>query len=128
MSAPIATQSARILLFTAVVFEAYGHLREASLPQVPEPPLPAAGSPVEVPLVGSKTAHTADPAICGILGGLIVLGWVVGCCCAGGAGAAGAGGSESGAAAGAGLFACVECLGSIASIASLVYVMYSGLR
>ena len=93
----------------------HGHLREvhartassasklaAAVPQVPEPPLPAAGSPVEVPLVGSKKAHTADPAICGILGGLIVLGWVVGCCCAGGAGAAGASGSESGAAAGAG--------------------------
>jgi len=127
MSAPIATQCARILLFITLVLEAHGHLREARVPQVPEPPLPAAGSPVEVPLVGSKEAHTADPAICGVLGGLIVLGWVVGCCCAGGAGAAGAGGSEGGAAAGAGLFACVECMGSIASIASLVYVIYSGL-
>merc|ERR1719408_554441 len=84
-------------------------------------------SPVAVPVVGSQTPHTADPAICGVLGALIVLGWVVGCCCAGGATAAGTEGSGSGAAAGAGLFACVECLGSIASIASLVYVIYSGL-
>merc|ERR1719160_2025031 len=77
-------------------------------------------------MVGSQAPHSADPAVCGVLGGLIVLNWIVGCCCAGGAAAAGAEGSEAGAAGGAGCFACIELLGSLAAIASLIYVIYSG--
>jgi len=113
----------------------------ASLPKVPEAPLPAVAPPVSVPIVGSSAPHTADPAVCGILGGIIVLNWIIACCCAG-AGAAGgaaaggeaAKGEKTGAeAAGAcgGLagacFACIECLASICSIIALVYAALTGL-
>jgi len=113
----------------------------AALPKVPEAPLPAVAPPVSVPIVGSSAPHTADPAVCGILGGIIVLNWIIACCCAG-AGAAGGGvagaeaanGEKTGAeAAGAcgGLagacFACIECLASICSIIALVYAACTGL-
>merc|ERR1719353_2654046 len=58
-----------------------------ALPRVPEAPLPGVAGP-NVPIVGSSATHTADPAVCGILGGIIVLNWIIACCCAG-AGAAG---------------------------------------
>jgi len=123
MSAPTAAKCAWIFLFTGLLLGAQGSLRK----QVPEAPLPKAASPVEVPVIGSKEPHSANPVVCGVLGGLIVLNWVVGCCCAGGAAAAGSQGNEAGAAGGGGLFACVELLGSLAAIASLVYVIYTGL-
>jgi len=109
------------------------------VPTVPELPIGSAGP--KVPLVGSSKPHTADPAVCGILGGVIVLNWVLACCCAG-AGAAGAGaaaaeaaqgdtaGAENAGAAGgiAGtMFACVECAASICSICALVYAFLTGL-
>jgi len=57
--------------------------------KVPEAPLPGVAGPA-VPGVGSKQPHTADPVVCGVLGGFIVLNWIVCCCCAGcGAAAAG---------------------------------------
>merc|ERR1719169_124035 len=61
-----------------------------SLPgQVPEAPLPGVAGPA-VPGVGSSQPHTADPVVCGLLGGFIVLNWIMCCCCAGvGAAAAG---------------------------------------
>merc|ERR1719310_432694 len=59
-----------------------------ALPRVPEAPLPGVAPPVAVPVVGSSAPHTADPAVCGVLGGIIVLNWILACCCAG-AGAAG---------------------------------------
>merc|ERR1719428_2328633 len=128
-----AVTSARTIFFTALMFEAGGylHLRahggaSSAVAQVPEAPLPKVGGP-DVPGIGSKEPHSADPMVCGVLGALIVLNWIVGCCCAGGAAAAGAEGSEGGAAAGAGLFGCVELLGSLAAIGSLIYVCYSGL-
>jgi len=113
----------------------------ATVPKVPEAPLPAMGSPVAVPVVGSQQPHTANPAVCGILGGVIVLNWLLACCCAaGGAAAAGdaAAEAEAGDTASAGkagaaggvagaLFACVECTASICSIIALVYVCYTGL-
>merc|ERR1719355_474211 len=116
-----------IILVSGLALGAHASLRKQIPDHVPEPPLPKTGTGVEVPLVGSKEPHSADPVVCGVLGALIVLNWVVGCCCAGGAAAAGAEGSGAGAAAGGGCFACVELLGSIAAIASLVYVIYTGL-
>merc|ERR1719146_179763 len=120
-----------ILLFTGLALGEHASLRkqhDLPLPDhVPEAPLPKTGTGVEVPLVGSQAAHSADPVVCGVLGGLIFLNWVVACCCAGGAAAAGAEGSAGGAAGGAGCFACIELLGSIAAIASLIYVIYTGL-
>merc|ERR1719454_2169256 len=53
-----------------------------NLPRVPEPPLPAVAPPVSVPIVGSSAPHTADPVVCGVLGGIIVLNWILACCCA----------------------------------------------
>merc|ERR1719299_210132 len=112
-----------------------------NLPKVPDAPLPAVAPPVSVPLVGSSAPHTADPTVCGILGGIIVVNWIIACCCAG-AGAAGgaaagaeaAEGDTSGAeAAGAAggvagaFFACIECLASICSIIALVYAAATGL-
>jgi hypothetical protein len=94
-----------------------------------------------VPIVGSSAPHTADPTVCGILGGIIVLNWIIACCCAG-AGAAGgaaagaeaAEGEEGGAAAAgsaggvaAACFACIECLASICSIVALLYAAFTGL-
>merc|ERR1719214_455284 len=77
-----------------------------ALPRIPEAPLPAIGVPVTVPLVGSSSPHTADPTVCGILGGIIVLNWIIACCCAGagaaGGAAAGAGAAEGDAGAAAG--------------------------
>merc|ERR1719440_2100912 len=112
-----------------------------NLPRVPEPPLPAVAPPVSVPMVGSSAPHTADPVVCGVLGGIIVLNWILACCCAGlgAAGGAAAGAEEAegntGAAEAAGaeagvcgaLFACVECLASICSIIALVYCAFTGL-
>jgi hypothetical protein len=109
-----------------------------ALPRIPEAPLPAIGVPVKVPLVGSSAPHTADPTVCGILGGIIVLNWIIACCCAGagaaGGAAAGAGAAEgdAGAAGAAGglagaCFACIECLASICSIIALVYAACTGL-
>merc|ERR1719240_1345325 len=112
-----------------------------ALPRVPEPPLPAVAPPVSVPVVGSSAPHTADPVVCGVLGGIIVLNWILACCCAGfgaaGGAAAGAEAAEgdTGAAEAAGaeagicgaLFACVECLASICSIIALVYCAFTGL-
>merc|ERR1719263_2039226 len=112
---------ALIILVIGTVVEAHSH--DSFRKQVPEAPLPKTGTGVQVPLVGSKEPHTANPVVCGVLGGLIMLNWIVSCCCAGGAAAAGAKGSEEGAAAGAGLFGCVEFLGSIAAAGSLVYVL-----
>merc|ERR1719162_2297596 len=112
-----------------------------TLPRVPDAPLPAVAPPVSVPLVGSSAPHTADPVVCGLLGGIIILNWVIACCCAG-VGAAGAGAAagenaagndgaaEAGEATGtiaAALFACVECLASICSIIALVYAAFTGL-
>jgi len=112
-----------------------------NLPRVPDAPLPAVAPPVSVPMVGSSAPHTADPTVCGILGGIIVLNWVIACCCAG-AGAAGgaaagaeaaegdAGGAEAAGAAGGiagACFACVECLASICSIIALIYAAFTGL-
>jgi len=112
-----------------------------ALPRVPDAPLPAVAPPVSVPVIGSSAPHTADPAVCGILGGIIVLNWVIACCCAtagatstaGAAGAAAEGSTEAaeGAGACAGLlsacFACVECLASICSVVALLYAAFTGL-
>merc|ERR1719329_934653 len=112
-----------------------------ALPRVPEAPLPAVAPPVSVPIVGSSAPHTADPTVCGILGGIIVLNWVIACCCAGAGAAGGAaagaeaaegdtGGAEAAGAAGGvagACFACVECLASICSIVALVYAAFTGL-
>jgi len=111
-----------------------------ALPRVPEAPLPGVAGP-NVPMVGSSAPHTADPAVCGILGGVIVLNWIIACCCAG-AGVAGAGAAAAeaetgdtkdaeatgaaGGVAGA-CFACVECAASICSIIALVYAVFTGL-
>jgi len=112
-----------------------------TLPRVPEAPLPGVAPPVSVPLVGSAAPHTADPVVCGLLGGIIVVNWILACCCAG-FGAAGAGAAAveeekgdtkdaeaAGAAGGVcgALFACVECLASICSIIALVYAAFTGL-
>jgi len=111
-----------------------------ALPKVPEAPLPAVAGP-SVPLVGSSAPHTASPAVCGILGGVIVLNWIIACCCAG-AGAAGAGAAAAEAEAGdtkdaaaagvaggvaGSIFACVECAASICSIIALFYAGFTGL-
>jgi len=111
-----------------------------TLPRVPEAPLPGVAGP-SVPGVGSSAPHTADPVVCGLLGGIIVTNWVLACCCAG-FGAAGAGAAAveeekgdtkdaeaAGAAGGVcgALFACVECLASICSIVALVYAAFTGL-
>ena len=112
-----------------------------NLPRVPDAPLPAVAPPVSVPMVGSSAPHTASPVVCGLLGGIIVLNWIIACCCAG-VGAAGAGaaageeaagndgaaeaGEATGGIAGA-LFACVECCASICSIIALVYAAATGL-
>jgi len=112
-----------------------------SLPRVPEAPLPGVAPPVSVPVVGSTAPHTADPVVCGLLGGIIVTNWILACCCAG-FGAAGAGAAAveeekgdtkdaeaAGAAGGVcgAMFACVECLASICSIIALVYAAFTGL-
>jgi len=112
-----------------------------NLPRVPDAPLPAVAPPVSVPMVGSSAPHTADPTVCGILGGIIVFNWIIACCCAGAGaagGAAAAGEAEEGntgeaeAAGAAGgvagaCFACVECLASICSIIALIYAAFTGL-
>jgi len=112
-----------------------------NLPRVPDAPLPAVAPPVAVPMVGSSAPHTADPTVCGILGGIIVLNWVIACCCAGAGAAGGAaagaeaaegetGGAEAAGAAGGvagACFACVECLASICSIIALIYAAFTGL-
>jgi len=112
-----------------------------ALPRVPEAPLPGVAPPVAVPVVGSSAPHTADPAVCGVLGGIIVLNWILACCCAGAGAAGGAaaggeaaegetGGAEAaGAAAGVAgtCFACIECAASICSIIALVYAGFTGL-
>merc|ERR1719265_1814036 len=112
-----------------------------ALPRVPDAPLPAVAPPVSVPMVGSSAPHTADPTVCGILGGIIVLNWVIACCCAGAGAAGGAaagaeaaegdtGGAEAAGAAGGvagACFACVECLASICSIIALIYAAFTGL-
>jgi len=112
-----------------------------ALPKIPDAPLPAIAPPVSVPVVGSSAPHTANPTVCGILGSIIVLNWIIACCCAG-AGAAGAAASAdealkgentaAGAAGAAGTlsgacFACIECLASICSIIALVYAAATGL-
>jgi len=111
-----------------------------SLPRVPEAPLPGVAGP-SVPGVGSSAPHTADPVVCGLLGGIIVTNWILACCCAGfgaaGAGAAAVeeekGDTQDAEAAGAAggvcgaLFACVECLASICSIIALIYAAFTGL-
>merc|ERR1719446_1868894 len=61
-----------------------------ALPRVPDAPLPAVAPPVSVPVIGSSAPHTADPTVCGILGGIIVLNWIIACCCAGATAAEGA--------------------------------------
>ena len=48
-----------------------------NLPRVPDAPLPAVAPPVSVPMVGSSAPHTADPTVCGILGGIIVVNWII---------------------------------------------------
>jgi len=112
-----------------------------ALPRVPEAPLPGVAPPVSVPVVGSSAPHTADPVVCGLLGGIIVTNWILACCCAGfgaaGAGAAAVeeekGDTQDAEAAGAAggvcgaLFACVECLASICSIIALIYAAFTGL-
>jgi len=112
-----------------------------TLPRVPDAPLPAVAPPVSVPIVGSSAPHTADPTVCGILGGIIILNWVIACCCAGAGAAGGAaagaeaaegdtGGAEAAGAAGGvagACFACVECLASICSIVALIYCAFTGL-
>jgi hypothetical protein len=112
-----------------------------NLPRVPDAPLPAVAPPVSVPMVGSSAPHTADPTVCGILGGIIVLNWIIACCCAGAGAAGGAAagaeaeegdtsGAEAAGAAGGiagACFACVECLASICSIIALIYAAFTGL-
>merc|ERR1719301_277777 len=112
-----------------------------ALPKVPEAPLPPVKTPVNVPMVGSSAPHTADPTVCGILGGIIVLNWIIACCCAGAGAAGGAAaggeaaegdttGAEAAGAAGGlagACFACVECLASICSIVALIYAAFTGL-
>jgi len=112
-----------------------------ALPKVPDAPLPAIAPPVKVPLVGSSAPHTANPTVCGLLGGVLVLNWIVACCCAGASAAGGAAataeaadGSEkeavaAGAAGGiaAACVACIECLASICSIVALIYAAATGL-
>jgi len=102
--------------------------------QVPEAPLPGVAGPA-VPGVGSKQPHTADPVVCGVLGGVIVLNWILCCCCAG-FGAAAAGGeaaegddtkAEEAGGLAAGCVACIECLASICSIGALIYCLMTGL-
>merc|ERR1719333_1456457 len=51
-----------------------------TLPRVPEAPLPGVAPPVSVPLAGSSAPHTADPVVCGLLGGIIVTNWILACC------------------------------------------------
>merc|ERR1719299_346515 len=85
-----------------------------NLPRVPDAPLPAVAPPVSVPMVGSSAPHTADPTVCGILGGIIVLNWIVACCCAG-AGAAGAG--AAGGAAADGKETAAEAAGATGGVA-----------
>jgi len=102
--------------------------------KVPEAPLPGVAGPA-VPGVGSSQPHTADPVVCGILGGVIVLNWIICCCCAG-CGAAAAGeeaaegdetkAEEAGGIA-AGCVACIECVASICSIGALIYCLMTGL-
>jgi hypothetical protein len=87
-----------------------------ALPRVPDAPLPAMAPPVSVPVIGSSAPHTADPAVCGILGGIIVLNWVIACCCE-----TVSGGLLSACA------ACVECLASICSVVALLYAAFTGL-
>jgi len=154
-----------LVLFVGLVPEALGTLRQApeavtgatstvgngvtgttesvagALPRVPEAPLPGVAPPVTVPVVGSSAPHTADPAVCGVLGGIIVLNWILACCCAGAGAAGGAaagaeaaegetGGAEAAGAAGGvagACFACIECLASICSIVALVYAAFTGL-
>merc|ERR1719324_1156305 len=53
-----------------------------SLPRVPNAPLPSVNGP-RVEVLGSSKPHTADPVVCGLLGGVIVLNWILACCCAG---------------------------------------------
>jgi len=106
-----------------------------SLPaQVPEAPLPGVAGPA-VPVVGSRQPHTADPVVCGVLGGVIVLNWIICCCCAG-CGAAAAGGeaaegddtkAEEAGGIAAGCVACIECLASIFSVGALIYCLITGL-
>jgi len=106
-----------------------------SLPaQVPEAPLPGVAGP-GVPVVGSRQPHTADPVVCGVLGGVIVLNWIICCCCAG-CGAAAAGGeaaegddtkAEEAGGIAAGCVACIECLASIFSVGALIYCLITGL-
>jgi len=112
-----------------------------ALPNVPEAPLPAVAPPVSVPIVGSSAPHTASPAVCGVLGGIIVLNWIIACCCAGAGAAGGAAagaeaveGDDTGAAAAGAAggiagacFACVECLASVCSIVALLYAAFTGL-
>jgi len=111
-----------------------------ALPKVPEAPLPAVAGPT-IPLVGSSAPHTADPAVCGIIGCVIIANWILACCCAGlgGAGGAAAGaeaaegdtGAAEAAGAGAGVagsvFVCVECAASICSIIGFFYAAFTGL-
>lgn len=105
-----------------------------TLPRVPEAPLPGVAGP-PVPGVGSSQPHTADPVVCGLLGGVIVFNWILACCCAG-CGAAGAADeasqgeatkAEEAGGCGAAVFACVECLASVCSIGALVYCIMTGL-
>jgi len=85
--------------------------------------------------VGSSQPHTADPAVCGLLGGVIVISWILSCCCAGfGAAAAGeeeAQGDTTKAEEAGGVTAmlvgCVECLASLCSIGALIYACMTGL-
>merc|ERR1719235_958671 len=104
--------------------------------KVPELPIGVAGTNYYIPVVGTYTPHTADPAVCGILGGVIVLNWIIACCFAGaGAAAAEEAAGKTAASEGAGaasgaavsIFACVECTASIFSIIALVYSCYTGL-
>merc|ERR1719484_327559 len=82
-----------------------------ALPRVPDAPLPAVAPPVSVPMVGSSAPHTADPTVCGILGGIIVLNWIIACCCAG---AGAAGGAAAGAEAAEGDTSGAEAAGGAA--------------
>merc|ERR1719506_3035806 len=102
--------------------------------KVPEAPLPAVAGPA-VPGVGSRQPHTADPVVCGVLGGVIVLNWIVCFCCAG-CGAAAAGSEEAegdttkaeeAGGLAAGCVACLECMASIFSIGALIYCLMTGL-
>jgi len=108
-------------------------VRSTGADKMPDTKVGVAGP--AVPGVGTSAPHTADPVVCGVLGSVIILNWILACCCAGvGAGVAveehEEGDDTKAEEAGgicAGMFACVECCASICSICALIYCFMTGL-